>query len=90
MFKVSLKRNAPKKVSVSIGGVQVPAQFSDLVDFDVTDLQGNNLVIYDATTGKYKTLPIDSILQKSVDDNSLPEEFIEQISQDVDLDAGEF
>lgn len=89
-MRVSLNRNIKRNVSVSIGGIQVPASFGDLSNFDETNLQGNNVIIYDATTQKYKTIPIDDILQLSVEDDSLPESFVDKVTEEIDFDGGEF
>lgn len=88
-INVSVKQNN-RKVSLTAGGIKVPGNFKDLDDFDSTNLQGDNIMIYDAETQKFKTLPIDDILEISASDNILPEVFTEKLSQDIDLDAGEF
>ena len=89
VLSVSIKTDTTRRVT-TIRGVQVPSKFRDLGDFDATNLRGNNLVIYDSTTQKFKTLPVDDVLAISVEDGELPEAFSEQISDDINLDGGSF
>jgi hypothetical protein len=50
--------------------------------------------MYDATTQKYKAVSPDFVLSKSVEDSSLPADFVDQLDVDldnkIDLDAGTF
>lgn len=93
-FNVKLKGPDNYTVRTRAGGIQVPAQFSDLSDFDATNVQDSYLVMYDATTQKYKAVSPDFVLSKSVDDSSLPADFVDQLDVDldnkIDLDAGTF
>ena len=93
-FSVKLKGPDNYTVRTLSGGIQVPAQFSDLSDFDTTGLSDNYVIMYDAETQKYKAVSPDFVLSKSVDDSSLPADFIGQLDVDldnkIDLDAGTF
>ena len=93
-FSVKLKGPDNYSVRTLSGGIQVPAQFSDLSDFDATGVQDSYLVMYDAATQKYKAVSPDLVLSKSVEDSSLPTDFVNQLDVDldnkIDLDAGTF
>ncbi len=93
-FNIKLKGPDNYNVRTLSGGVQVPAQFSDLSDFDASNVQDSYLVMYDATTQKYKAVSPDFVLSKSVEDSSLPADFVDQLDVDldnkIDLDAGTF
>jgi hypothetical protein len=93
-FNINLKKPDNYSVRTLSGGVQVPAQFSDLSDFDASNVQDSYLVMYDAATQKYKAVSPDFVLSKSVEDSSLPADFVDQLDVDldnkIDLDAGTF
>ena len=83
-FSVKLKGPDNYNVKTLSGGVQLPAQFSDLSDFDATGVQDSYLVMYDAATQKYKAVSPDFVLSRSLEDSSLPTDFVDQL--DVGLD----
>ena len=93
-FSVKLKGPDNYSVRTLSGGVQVPAQFSDLSDFDASGVQDSYLVMYDAITQKYKAVNPNVVLSKAVEDSSLPTDFVNQLDVDldnkIDLDAGTF
>lgn len=79
------------------GGVLVPAKFSDLEDFDTSNLNDNYLIMYDAATQTYKAVNPDEILSKAVTEPispGLPAVFVNKLDIDlddrIDLDAGSF
>jgi hypothetical protein len=79
------------------GGVLVPAKFSDLEDFDASNLSNNYLIMYDAATQTYKAVNPDEILSKAVTEPispGLPAVFVDKLDVDLDdkinLDAGGF
>lgn len=93
-FSVSIKPNTKTKVTTISGGIQVPANFGDLSNFDESNIQNNGIIMYDASTQKYVIVSPDDVLLKSVSDQSLPTEFTDQLDVDLDnrinLDAGSF
>ena len=94
-FSVSLKQSQENtnKVSVINGGVQVPATFGDLIDFNDQNVGDKSVIVYDSATQKYTTLNIDELLTDTVSDG-LPNEFVDQLDTDldnrIDMDGGEF
>lgn len=96
-FNVRLKGQTKLKVSTNLGGVQVPAKFTDLEDFDGSNVNDNYVIMYNATTGKYTLVNPDEVLKKAVTDplqDGLPAEFIDKLDTElddkIDLDAGTF
>lgn len=65
-----------------------------LGNIDITNVQDGNILMYDASTQTYVFVDADEILSKAVADNSLPEDFMDKMDQDLDnkinLDSGEF
>jgi len=98
-FTVSLKQSQENtfKVATISGGVQVPASFGDLDDFDERNVTDKSVIMYDASTQKYVAVNVDELLSAAVTDtgsSGLPSDFIDQLDTDlddrVDLDAGSF
>lgn len=96
-FSVKLKNNSSFKIISQSGGVEVPAKFGDLEDFDTTGIRDSYIIMYDASTQKYKPVNPDEILTKAVTETSspgIPTAFVDQLDVDldnkIDLDAGTF
>lgn len=50
-FSIRLQKQKTYKVNTRIGGVELPARFGDLEDFNIDTTKGNNYVmVYNATT----------------------------------------
>jgi len=87
---IRFEKSSNLKVTAVSGGPKVPARFGDLEDFDKSSLSNNFVIVFDQTTNSYKTVDPDVLLSKSVIDNSLPDDFIEEINENLsDIDAGE-
>ena len=94
-FSVKINTGQKAKVQTTSGGIQVPANFGDLNDFNSTGVQDKYLIMYDAATQKYITVDPDTVLINSVTTNAgIPTTFINQLDIDLDnkinLDAGSF
>lgn len=94
--KLNNNNNSIKIISQS-GGLQVPTKFQDLEDFDTTGVGDSYIIMYDASTQKYKPVNPDQVLTKAVTETSspgIPTAFIDQLDIDldnkIDLDAGTF
>jgi hypothetical protein len=65
-----------------------------LGNIDITNVQDGYVLMYDAELQKYVFVDPDVILSKSVEDDSLPEDFLAKLDEDlddrIDLDSGEF
>ena len=75
----------------------VVAEFlSDLADVSVSNLPGKDkyVLAYDAGIGKYTLISADAVLSNSVDDNNIPDDFVDVLDTDldnrIDVDAGTF
>jgi len=96
---MNIKVSGPQKFKVTTvsGGIQVPASFGDLEDFNEQNVKDKSVIMYDAATQKYTTINVDELLSAAVTDTEspgLPSEFIDQLDTDlsdrVDLDGGSF
>ena len=64
------------------------AQMTDLGDVSLTSLgsgQDGHVLIYDSDLDKFKLVDPDVVLSASVDDNDLPDTFIEQLEDELNL-----
>jgi hypothetical protein len=65
-----------------------------LGNIDITNVQDGYVLMYDQQRQKYVFVDPDKILSKAVEDNYLPDDFIEKLDIDlddrIDLDSGEF
>jgi len=89
--QISVKSvDAPFKVRLETGGVEVAAKFTDLEDFDATGLTGDYVVVYDGVTRKFKTVPADTVLTFASTDDDLPDDFVQDIADELHMDGGSF
>lgn len=98
-YNVTLEQSSiTYEVGVTVGGIQVPASFSDLSDFDGTSVSDKYVIMYNASTGKYTAVNPDDVLSASstteITQPGLPTDFKDQLDIDLDdrinLDAGTF
>jgi hypothetical protein len=65
-----------------------------LGNIDITNVQDGYVLMYDAETQKYRFVDPDTILSKAVEDDNLPQDFLDKLDIDlddrIDLDSGEF
>lgn len=97
---ISVKRSSTPKVKLSViaGGVQVPARFSDLSDFNPSGLSDKYVIMYDAATQTYVPVNPDTVISAASNTETtqpgLPGDFIGTLDTDlddkIDLDAGSF
>jgi hypothetical protein len=75
-------------------GSAISDNLDGLGNIDITNIQDGYVLMYDAERRKYVFVDPDTILSKSVEDNSLPSDFIgkldEILDDKIDLDAGNF
>jgi hypothetical protein len=65
-----------------------------LGNIDITNIQDGYVLMYDLDTNKYIFVDPDKVLSKAVEDDFLPQDFIDKLDADlddrIDLDSGEF
>ena len=64
------------------------ADIQDLGDVELPSLgagQDGHVLVYDSTLDKFKLVDPDVVLSASVDDNDLPDDFITQLEDEIDL-----
>ena len=72
----------------SVRSVRQPSSISEMGDTDFGSLDENvdgYFVTYNSTTKKFELVDSDQILQRSIEDNDLPEEFITQLESELNL-----
>lgn len=96
-FRVRLKSKNNFKVTANVGGIQVPARFEDLLNFDYTDKNDKYIIMYDVVTQKYKLVNPDEVLSAAATEPiqpGIPGDFTNEMEKDldnrIDLDAGTF
>jgi len=96
-FNVKLKSSKRFKVISNVGGIQVPARFQDLIDFDDGN-SGNGapdtfVLMYNASTQKWTAVNPDDILSAAATDQyqtptsgtvGLSTAFLDRIDTDLD------
>tara|TARA_R100000406_G_scaffold59869_1_gene41490 strand:+ start:572 stop:892 length:321 start_codon:yes stop_codon:yes gene_type:complete len=86
----SASRASIKKTQVkqSVDTVRQPTVIKEMGDtsFGTLDESKDGLLVsYDSVTDKFVLISSDNVLQTAVEDNALPDEFITQLEQDIDL-----
>ena len=79
---VILKRESTKP------SVQTTRAFTSLEDFgdvDALNPQDGFVLVYDSDSDKFKLVDPDVVLSKSVEDNDLPDDFIDQLEEELDI-----
>ena len=89
--KATLSPNRISKkqvIDLNVRSVREPSAIREMGDvkFGTLDESKDNLIVsYDSASDKFVLVTSDDILSTSVDDNDLPDVFIDQLETDVDL-----
>ena len=90
-IQVKLSKSRSIKVKTQIA---VPESLSGVDNVDVSTVQDGYILMYDDVLQRYTFADPDTLLSKVVQDNTLPQDFIDKLDADLDnkitLDAGEF
>ena len=90
-IQVKLSRTPKIKVRTQI---VVPDNISILNDVDVSNVQDGYVLMYDNALQEYTFVDPDTVLSKAVEDNILPQDFLNKLDTDLDdrinVDAGQF
>jgi hypothetical protein len=78
-----------KKAKVStVESIRQPSSIQDMGDTAFGELNAtkdNLLVSYDSGSNKFVLVTADELLSVAAEDNDLPDDFVEQLEQEVDL-----
>lgn len=81
-------KSAEKKQPTRVTSTRQPSQLEELGDTNFGELDESKdgmIVAYDAPTDKFILITADNVLEESVEDDDLPDEFIDQVESEVDL-----
>jgi hypothetical protein len=74
--------------------ISVPENLSGVDNVDIDNIQDGYILMYNDELQRYGFVDPDVLLSKAVEDDSLPEDFLAKLDEDLDdrinLDAGEF
>lgn len=74
--------------------IAVPESLSGVDNVDIDNIQDGYILMYNDELQRYAFVDPDVLLSKSVQDDSLPSNFLNKLDTDlddrIDLDAGEF
>lgn len=90
-FNVRISSKPKIKVRTSIA---VPESLSGVDNVDITNVKDGYVLMYDDNLKKYAFVDPDVLLSKSVEDEILPQDFVDQLDGDlnnkIDFDGGGF
>lgn len=90
---INVRLSSKKKLKVKTR-IAVPESLSGVDNVDITNVQDGYVLMYDDELKRYAFVDPDKLLSKAVEDNILPQDFINKLDTDlddrIDLDAGEF
>jgi hypothetical protein len=90
-IQVKLSKSKGIKVKTQIA---VPESLSGVDNVDVSTVRDGYILMYDDELQRYTFVDPDKLLSKSVEDNFLPQDFLDKLDIDldnkIDLDGGEF
>lgn len=100
-YNVRLSKTKNYKVTATVGGIQVPVRFEDLINFDYTDKNNKYVIMYDGATQKYKLVNPDEVLNAAASTETtqpglvgFASAFLDRVDVDldnrIDLDGGVF
>lgn len=80
---IRVKTSKPFRVTTQ-SGIIMARKLADLTDVDLSDLQDNYVLMYNAQTQKYKAVNPDAVLSASIEDPispGLPQVFVDYLNQ---------
>ena len=86
--KASTSNNVVAKkdtTTKSVATTRVVTVFEELTDVEAQNPQDGFVMIYDSASDKFKLVDPDVALSKSVEDKDLPDDFIEQLEEEINL-----
>jgi hypothetical protein len=90
-FNVRLSSKKKLKVKTRIA---VPESLSGVDNVDIENIKDGYVLMYDDILKRYAFVDPDVLLSKAVEDDTLPQNFVNKLDRDlddrIDLDAGSF
>jgi hypothetical protein len=92
-MSIQVKLSKPRSIKVKTQ-IAVPESLSGVDNVDVSTVQDGYILMYDDELQRYAFVDPNVLLSKAVQDNTLPQDFIDKLDTELDnkitLDAGEF
>jgi len=92
-MSIQVRLSKPRSIKVKTQ-IAVPESLSGVDNVDVSTVQDGYILMYDDILQRYAFVDPDVLLSKAVQDNTLPQDFINKLDTELDnkitLDAGEF
>ena len=79
---VILKRESTKP---SVQTARAITSLGDFGDVDAPNPQDGFVMVYDSSSDKFILVDPDVVLSKSVEDNDLPDDFIDQLEEELNI-----
>jgi hypothetical protein len=90
---VNIRLSSKKKLKVKTR-IAVPESLSGVDNVDIENVKDGYILMYDDVLKRYAFVSPDTLLSKAVEDNTLPQDFVNKLDADLDdrinLDAGSF
>ena len=92
-MSINIKISNKKKINVRTS-IAVPESLSGVDNVDIDNIQDGYVLMYDDNLKRYAFVDPDVLLSKSVEDNNLPQDFINKLDDEldtkIDIDGGSF
>jgi hypothetical protein len=90
---VNVRLSSKKRLNVKTR-IAVPESLSRIDNVVIENIKDGYVLMYDDTMNRYVFVDPDVILSKAVEDNTLPQDFVNKLDTDLDdrinLDSGSF
>jgi hypothetical protein len=90
---INIRLSQKKKLKIKTR-IAIPESLSGVDNVDIDNIKDGYVLMYDDELKRYTFVDPDKLLSKAVEDNFLPQDFIDRLDVDLDdrinLDAGQF
>jgi hypothetical protein len=90
---IRVKISSQPKIEVRTR-IAIPESITVINDVDIDNIKDGYILMYDDNLKRYTFVDPDKLLSKAVEDNTLPQDFINKLDVDldnkIDLDSGLF
>jgi hypothetical protein len=90
---INIRLSQKKKLKIKTR-IAIPESLSGVDNVDIDNIKDGYVLMYDDELKRYTFVDPDKLLSKAVEDNILPQDFIDKLDVDLDdrinLDAGQF